>query len=151
MPRRRYAATTAATISPALDCLHFSHFSQGNIKRDPAGYSDEFQMQWRHYKACLALFLLKPDQPGGEFSELVNFIAQVSNSYPQHTGGFAAEISELLDKHHAVLEPTLRQVRSGRGLEVLHAAAIKQRCQAVRRAMAEEMCTSAARIVTALH
>ncbi|KAL4857462.1 hypothetical protein ACK3TF_002330 [Chlorella vulgaris] len=82
---------------------------QGNIKRDPAGYSDEFQMQWRHYKACLALFLLKPDQPGGEFSELVNFIAQVSNSYPQHTGGFAAEISELLDKHHAVLEPTLRQ------------------------------------------
>ena len=51
--------------------------SQGNIKRDPAGYSDEFQLQWRHYKACLQLFLLKPSQDGSEFGDLVNFIAQV--------------------------------------------------------------------------
>ena len=50
---------------------------QGNIKRDPAGYADEFQLQWRHYKACLDLFLLKPDQSGSEFGELANFIAQV--------------------------------------------------------------------------
>ena len=50
---------------------------QGNIKRDPAGYADEFQMQWRHYQACLQLFVLKPDQDGGDFGDLVNFIAQV--------------------------------------------------------------------------
>ena len=52
---------------------------QGNIKRDPAGYSDEFQLQWRHYKACLQLFLLKPTQDGSEFGDLVNFIAQVQD------------------------------------------------------------------------
>ncbi|KAI7837441.1 hypothetical protein COHA_008699 [Chlorella ohadii] len=82
---------------------------QGNIKRDPASYSDEFQLQWRHYKACLQLFLLKPTQDGGEFGDLVNFIAQVSSSYPQATASFAPELMELLDKHHAVLEPPLRQ------------------------------------------
>ena len=52
--------------------------NQGNIKRDPLGYSDEFQLQWRHYKACLQLFLLKPSQEGGEFADLVSFIAQVT-------------------------------------------------------------------------
>lgn len=51
---------------------------QGNIKRDPAGYSDEFGLQWRHYKACLQLFLLKPSQDSHEFAELVTFIAHVS-------------------------------------------------------------------------
>ena len=56
---------------------------QGNIKRDPAGYSDEFQLQWRHYKACLQLFLLKPTQDGGEFGDLVNFIAQVGGALPR--------------------------------------------------------------------
>ena len=56
---------------------HGRRCTQGNIKRDPASYSDEFQLQWRHYKACLALFLLKPDQEGREFGDLINFIAQV--------------------------------------------------------------------------
>ena len=86
---------------------------QGNIKRDPAGYSDEFQLQWRHYKACLALFLLKPAQPGSEFGDLVNFVAQVSSAYPAFAPSFAPDIMDLLDKHHAVLEPALRQVRPG--------------------------------------
>lgn len=53
---------------------------QGNTKRDPLGYSDEFQLQWRHYKACLQLFLLKPSQDGSEFGDLVNFIAQARGS-----------------------------------------------------------------------
>lgn len=82
---------------------------QGNIKRDPLGYSDEFQLQWRHYKACLQLFLLKPSQDGSEFGDLANFIAQVSSSYPKFAEDFAKDLMELLDKHHAVLEPALRQ------------------------------------------
>ncbi|KAL4448816.1 hypothetical protein ABPG77_007533 [Micractinium sp. CCAP 211/92] len=82
---------------------------QGNIKRDPLGYSDEFQLQWRHYKACLQLFLLKPSQDGSEFGDLVNFIAQVSSSYPKFAEDFSKDLMELLDMHHAVLEPALRQ------------------------------------------
>eukprot|EP00887_Chlorella_sp_A99_P007365 scaffold2.g7365.t1 len=82
---------------------------QGNIKRDPQGYSDEFQLQWRHFAACLQLFLLKPAQDAAEFGELVTFIAQVSSCYPRETEGFASQLMELLEKHHAVLDPALRQ------------------------------------------
>jgi protein SDA1 len=84
---------------------------QGNIKCDPTGYGDEFQLQFRHYKACLQLFLLRPAQEGGEFGDLVGFIAQVCSCYPNFTAGFAAEVMDLLDKHHAVLDGALRQVR----------------------------------------
>ena len=35
----------------------------------------------------------------------------MSSSYPQATASFAPELMDLLDKHHAVLEPPLRQVR----------------------------------------
>ncbi len=59
--------------------LHCRVWPQGNIKRDPASYSDEFGLQWRHYKACLQLFLLKPSQDSQEFAELVTFIAQVQH------------------------------------------------------------------------
>lgn len=72
------ARLPATCLQPPL-CAHTSliAFLQGNIKRDPPGYEDEFQLQWRHYQACLQLFLLKPAQDGGEFADLVNFIAQV--------------------------------------------------------------------------
>ena len=50
---------------------------QGNIKRDPEGYADEFQLQWRKYKAALALFNLKPSKDSQEFADLVRFMAQV--------------------------------------------------------------------------
>lgn len=66
----------AACRLPLLTC-GTGPSAQGNIKRDPASYSDEFGLQWRHYKACLDLFLLKPSQESAEFAELVTFIAQV--------------------------------------------------------------------------
>ena len=55
--------------------------TQGNIKRDPQGYRDEFVLQWRHYQACQALFLLSPSQDSAQFGELVTFIAQVSDEW----------------------------------------------------------------------
>ena len=77
--RRRRCILRAGSLPVLLLPAHFARcpLLQGNIKRDPAGYSDEFQLQWRHYKACLQLFLLKPTQDGSEFGDLVNFIAQV--------------------------------------------------------------------------
>lgn len=50
---------------------------QGNIKRDPEGHADDFALQWRHYKACLDIFNLKPSKDSKEFADLVTFIAQV--------------------------------------------------------------------------
>ena len=50
---------------------------QGCIKRDPEGHADDFALQWRHYKACLDIFNLKPSKDSKEFADLVTFIAQV--------------------------------------------------------------------------
>lgn len=51
---------------------------QGHIKKDKDGYKDEFMLQWRHYKACLDIFNLKPSNESKQFSDLVMFIAHVS-------------------------------------------------------------------------
>ncbi|KAL0045199.1 hypothetical protein WJX82_000420 [Trebouxia sp. C0006] len=82
---------------------------QGCIKRDPEGHADDFALQWRHYKACLDIFNLKPSKDSKEFADLVTFIAQVCTCYPEQTTGFAQEVMDLLDRHYAVLNSALRQ------------------------------------------
>ncbi|KAL0039901.1 hypothetical protein WJX77_011228 [Trebouxia sp. C0004] len=82
---------------------------QGCIKRDPDGHADDFALQWRHYKACLDIFNLKPSKDSKEFADLVTFIAQVCTCYPEQTAGFAQEVMDLLDRHYAVLNSALRQ------------------------------------------
>ncbi|DBA79416.1 TPA: hypothetical protein ACH3X2_000057 [Trebouxia sp. C0005] len=82
---------------------------QGCIKRDPEGHADDFALQWRHYKACLDIFNLKPSKDSKEFADLVTFIAQVCTCYPEQTAGFAQEVIDLLDRHYAVLNSALRQ------------------------------------------
>lgn len=39
-------------------------------------------LQYRHYKACLEIFKLKPTGDSKEFAELVSFIAQVMHPTP---------------------------------------------------------------------
>lgn len=95
--RRRRACRRAGCSHVACSsCMEHFASSQGNIKRDPTGYSDEFALQWRHYRAQLQLFLLKPAQESAEFGELVTFIAHVSACYPHETESFAGEVMELL-------------------------------------------------------
>ncbi|KAF5825611.1 hypothetical protein DUNSADRAFT_8135 [Dunaliella salina] len=53
---------------------------QGNIKKDPDGYKDEFQLQLQHYEALLDVFKLKPSRESKEFGDLAMFLAQVSLS-----------------------------------------------------------------------
>ena len=83
-------------------------FTQGNIKRDPQGYADEFGLQWRHYKASLQLFLLSPAQGSQEFQDLVTFLSHAVGSYPAETATFASDLMELLEKHGPLLDPSLR-------------------------------------------
>ncbi len=63
--------------SQQLIHARFCHL-QGHIKKDKDGYKDEFMLQWRHYKACLDIFNLKPSNESKQFSDLVMFIAHVS-------------------------------------------------------------------------
>jgi NUC130/3NT domain len=64
-------ATVAALHRPSLPA------PQGNCKRDAEGYAEEFQLQYRHYKALLQVFSLTPSKEAKEFGDLVSFISQV--------------------------------------------------------------------------
>eukprot|EP00890_Picochlorum_soloecismus_P002101 jgi/Picsp_1/2892/NSC_01117-R1_protein len=78
---------------------------QQQIKRDPQGYKDEFQMQWRHYLANRSLFLMSPGQCSLEFQSLTMFLAHVSENFPEEVGNsFVTGIIEMLDKHGPLLE-----------------------------------------------
>lgn len=63
--------TSSATTSYVLRL-------QGSIKRDPDGFAEDFEMQWRHYRACMDIFTLKPSNDSREFADLLGFLAQVS-------------------------------------------------------------------------
>ncbi|CDZ98856.1 sda1-domain-containing protein [Phaffia rhodozyma] len=82
---------------------------QNLIKRDPAGYKEEFLAQWNHYESMRRLFELNPDEEGGRFREVLGFIAQVSQCYPAETKEFPSHLSSLLLDHHATLSPDTRK------------------------------------------
>jgi len=82
---------------------------QGNIKKDPDGYKDEFQLQLQHYEALLDVFKLKPSRESKEFGDLAMFIAQVSKCYPKETARLATQLMDLLDMHATVLDAALRR------------------------------------------
>lgn len=82
---------------------------QQQVKRDPQGYKDEFQLQWRHYEANKSLFLMSPSQCSLEFQSLVMFVAHVSEHFPEETKSFVPGIINLLDTHGSLLEQGTRQ------------------------------------------
>ncbi|KAG8851979.1 Severe Depolymerization of Actin [Tulasnella sp. 330] len=84
---------------------------QNLIKRDPAGYREEFLQQWNHYDSIRCLYEAKPDDSEGadRFRELVTFISQVCQCYKEETKDFPAQITSLLLEHYSTLTPELRK------------------------------------------
>lgn len=84
---------------------------QNLIKRDSAGYKEEFLQQWNHYDSIRCLYEAKPDDTEGadRFRELVTFISQVCQCYKEETRDFPAQITNLLLEHYATLTPELRK------------------------------------------
>ena len=41
--------------------------------------------------------------------DLIDFVAHVADCYPEITKDFPGELIEILSKHHAVLDPDLRE------------------------------------------
>src|ERR1700761_1190152 len=82
---------------------------QNLIKRDPAGYKDEFLQQWNHYNSIREIFRLKPDEQTQHFRELCAFISQVASCYPKETVDFPSHISALLFENYSTLQPDLRR------------------------------------------
>lgn len=58
---------------------------QSRISEDAGGYQEEFMLQFRHYKACLELFTMRPNKDTHQFAMLVRFIAAVSIKFPEET------------------------------------------------------------------
>jgi len=70
---------------------------QNLIKRDPAGYKEEFLQQWNHYESIRKIFVTSPDEQAGEFRGLVGFIAQVrflSLMFPY--GGILVRLADFI-------------------------------------------------------
>ncbi|KAJ8095236.1 Severe Depolymerization of Actin [Marasmius tenuissimus] len=82
---------------------------QNLIKRDPAGYKEEFLQQWNHYNSIRQIFHLNPDEHTAQFRELVAFIAQVATCYPKETSEFPSHISSILMESYGVLYPDTRK------------------------------------------
>lgn len=82
---------------------------QNLIKRDSKSYEAEFLQQWRHFQSTLSIFCLKPDEDSKELCELVTFMSQVAQCYPELTKDFSQQIVDLLKEHCIVLHPEVRK------------------------------------------
>ncbi|KAK6074554.1 SDA1 domain-containing protein [Seiridium cupressi] len=86
---------------------------QFKIRRDPIAYEQDFLAHFQQYGSSLDKFMAAPlsSDSGAliSFREQIDLIAHVANLYPEHTAGFPDELKEILTRHHAILEPELRE------------------------------------------
>lgn len=81
---------------------------QNLIKRDPESYRDEFMQQHRHFLSVIEIFRLSPDKENKSLHELVMFIAQVAQCYPEELLTFPQQLVDLLKTHSTTLDPEMR-------------------------------------------
>ncbi|KHN94748.1 SDA1 domain protein [Metarhizium album ARSEF 1941] len=85
---------------------------QYKIRRDPKSYKDDFVQQWEQYESQREIFLMNPT--GGtadtieSFHNMVDLIAHVADCYPDETKSYPDDLKRILNQHHAVLHPDLR-------------------------------------------
>lgn len=86
---------------------------QYKIRRDPKSYAQEFYDQWLAYDAQRQIFISSPTTASSDdvtkFHDLVDLVAHVADLYPDITGPYAGHLKDLLNQHHAVLNPELRE------------------------------------------
>jgi protein SDA1 len=82
---------------------------QNLIKRDKHSYHEEFVTQYRHFESSLEIFKLKPDAQSENFAEQVMFIAAVATCYPKDCKEFPSILISVLQEHHKLMNPELRQ------------------------------------------
>lgn len=85
---------------------------QHKIRSDPISYRDDFNNQYSIYSSLHELFLQSPtttDDTGIiRLRDLIDFVSHVADCYKDVTSGFAQDLIELLERHHATLEAELR-------------------------------------------
>jgi len=83
---------------------------QNLIKRDAESYNEEFTQQYAHYQAQLQIFLLRPNEFSKDLGELIMFLAQVAQCYPEQLSSYPGELMQVLEKFSMVLDPETRMV-----------------------------------------
>ena len=81
---------------------------QNCIKRDSESYKEEFQLQYKHFKALLDVVKLNPSSPDKQFEELSMFMAQVSSSYKEELKELPNDFMDILKMYSTVLHPDVR-------------------------------------------
>ncbi|WVN86443.1 uncharacterized protein L203_101607 [Cryptococcus depauperatus CBS 7841] len=76
---------------------------QNLIKRDPEGYREEFLVQYNHYLSLLRLHTASSivtstsnDKTNHLFADLITFISQVAQCYPEDTKELPKQLNDLL-------------------------------------------------------
>ena len=86
---------------------------QHKIKRDPPSYVEDFRAQHYQYENLREIFMAAPmttTETGiVSLRDLIEFVGQVADCYPIITKDFPRELIEILTRHHALLEPELRE------------------------------------------
>lgn len=75
--------------------LNLPHL-QNCIKKDPAAYEEEFQVQYRHYDSILQILMLNPAYFDKEFESLVTFLAHTVPCYKETRQEFPEQLINLL-------------------------------------------------------
>ncbi|EFY94247.2 SDA1 domain protein [Metarhizium robertsii ARSEF 23] len=85
---------------------------QYKIRRDPKSYKDDFLKQWEQYESQREIFRANP--AGGtadsieSFHNMIDLIAHVADCYPEETRTYPDDLKLILNEHHVVLHPDLR-------------------------------------------
>ncbi|KAI1506726.1 SDA1-domain-containing protein [Biscogniauxia marginata] len=86
---------------------------QYRIRKDPAAYEKEFLQHWQQFEAAHEKFLADPVGADSNslitFREQVDFIAHCAELFPDIARPFPSALADILTRHHATLEPTLRE------------------------------------------
>ncbi|KAI0019442.1 SDA1-domain-containing protein [Xylariomycetidae sp. FL0641] len=86
---------------------------QYKVRRDPEAYEKEFFELWQQFDAAHEKYLADPVGADANslitFREQIDLIAHCAELYPQVTSSFPDSLRDILTKHHALLEPTLRE------------------------------------------
>ncbi|KAL2038927.1 hypothetical protein N7G274_008267 [Stereocaulon virgatum] len=105
MPKRKVGALEK--IDADLSNLQYK------IRRDPSSYKDDFEGQYSQYEHQREIFLQAPSSATEDgivsFRDLIDFVAHVSDCYPQHTKQFPQDLMGILSVYHEELEPELRE------------------------------------------
>ncbi|KAI0007245.1 SDA1-domain-containing protein [Xylariaceae sp. FL0662B] len=86
---------------------------QYKIRKDPETYEKEFIENWQQFDSAHEKFVATP--AGADVNSLITFreqidlIAHVAELYPHTTATFPDALKDILSKHHAVLDSSLRE------------------------------------------